>query len=107
ANYPLDIDWLNDVGAASFQRAHDPGGKLRQQAAMFAAPDRTRALSTLTLPALVMHGTLDPLIKPAGGYATAKAIPGAKLVMLDGVGHGAFPRQVWPTMLDNIAEIAA
>ena len=105
-NYPLDVDWLKEVGATCFQRAYDPAGKLRQQAAMFAAPDRSRALSTLTLPTLVMHGTLDLLIKPAGGYATAEAIPGAKLVMLDGVGHGAFPRQIWPTMLDNIAKIA-
>lgn len=64
ANYPLDIDWLKDVGATCFQRAYDPAGKLRQQAAMFAAPDRSRALSTLTLPTLVMHGTLDLLIRP-------------------------------------------
>jgi pimeloyl-ACP methyl ester carboxylesterase len=105
-HYPLDVHWLNDIGAASFQRAYDPAGRLRQQAAMLAARNRGRALSTLTLPTLVMHGTRDPLIKPAGGYATAKAIPGAKLVMMDGVGHGAFPRQVWPTMLDNIADIA-
>ena len=106
SHYPLDVDWLKSVGAECFQRAYDPDGKLRQQAAMFAAPNRSRSLSTLTLPTLVMHGTLDPLITPAGGYATAKAIPGAKLVMLDGIGHGAFPRQVWPTMLDNIADIA-
>lgn len=105
-SYPLDVAWLNHVGAESFQRAYDPAGKLRQQAAMLAAPNRSRALSTLTLPTLVMHGTLDPLITPAGGYATAKAVPDANLVMLDGVGHGAFPRQIWPTMLDNIADIA-
>jgi hypothetical protein len=53
-----------------------------------------------------MHGTVDPLIQPAGGYATAKPIPGAKLVMLHGVGHGAFPRQVWLTMINNISGIA-
>jgi pimeloyl-ACP methyl ester carboxylesterase len=105
-NYPLDVDWLTEVGAISFQRAYDPAGKLRQQAAMLAAPDRTAALSKLMLPTLIMHGTLDPLIRPAGGYATAKAIPGARLVMLDGVGHGAFPRQVWPTMIDHISDIA-
>lgn len=106
SRYRLDVNWLNDIGAACFERSYDPSGKLRQQAAMLAASNRSRALSTLTLPTLIMHGTLDPLIKPAGGYATAKAIPGAKLVMIDGVGHGAFPQQVWPTMLDNITDIA-
>jgi pimeloyl-ACP methyl ester carboxylesterase len=105
-SYPLDVDWLADVGAASFQRAYDPAGKLRQQAAMLAASDRRRALSKLTLPALIMHGTVDPLIRPEGAYATAGAIAGAELVMLKGVGHGAFPRQVWPIMIDRICEIA-
>jgi pimeloyl-ACP methyl ester carboxylesterase len=105
-NYPLDTKWLNDVGAMSFQRAYDPAGKLRQQAAMLAAPNRTEALSKLQLPTLIMHGTVDPLIRPAGGQATARAVPGAALVMLRGVGHGAFPRQVWNTMIDNISAIA-
>jgi pimeloyl-ACP methyl ester carboxylesterase len=105
-NYPLDVNWLSEVGATSFQRAYDPAGKLRQQAAMLAAPNRTQALSKLRLPTLIMHGTLDPLIRPAGGYATAEAIPGARLTMLQGVGHGAFPRQVWPTMIDNISALA-
>jgi pimeloyl-ACP methyl ester carboxylesterase len=106
-NYPLDANWLNEVGAMSFQRAYDPAGKLRQQAAMLAAPNRAPALSKLRLPTLIIHGSLDPLILPAGGQATAKAIPGATLVMLRGVGHGAFPRQVWPTMIDNISAIAS
>jgi pimeloyl-ACP methyl ester carboxylesterase len=105
-NYPLDANWLSQVGAMSFQRAYDPAGKLRQQAAMLAAPNRTQALSKLRLSTLIMHGTLDPLILPAGGQATARAIPGATLVMLLGVGHGAFPREVWPTMIDNISAIA-
>jgi pimeloyl-ACP methyl ester carboxylesterase len=105
-NYPLDVNWLSEVGATSFQRAYDPGGKLRQQAAMLAAPNRTQALSKLRLPTLIMHGTLDPLIRAAGGHATAEAIPGARLTMLHGVGHGAFPRQVWPTMIDNISAVA-
>lgn len=105
-NYPTDAAWLAQVGATSFQRAYDPAGKLRQQAAMLAAADRTKALAALRVRSLIMHGTADPMIRPAGGVATAKAIPGAKLLLLDGVGHGAFPRPVWPTMIDGIAAIA-
>jgi pimeloyl-ACP methyl ester carboxylesterase len=105
-NYPLDVDWLIEVGAASFQRAYDPAGKLRQQAAMLAAVDRRHALSKVALPTLIMHGTVDPLIRPKGAHATARAIAGAELVMLKGVGHGAFPRGVWPVMIDSICKIA-
>jgi pimeloyl-ACP methyl ester carboxylesterase len=105
-NYPLDEAWLREVGAESFRRGYDPAGKLRQQAAMIAAPNRTKALQKLRMPTLVMHGEVDPMIRVKGGIATAKAVPGAKLVILNGVGHGAFPRQVWPQMIGCICEIA-
>ncbi|QIS12773.1 alpha/beta fold hydrolase [Nocardia arthritidis] len=105
-NYPLDVKWLQHVGELSYQRAYDPAGKLRQQAAMLAAPNRTRALRELRIPALVLHGSADPMIRPAGGLATARAIPGAKAVIMPGVGHGAFPRGIWPTMIDHIDAIA-
>lgn len=103
--YPLDTGWLADVGARSYARAHDPAGKLRQQAAMLAAPDRTAGLRQVRVPTLVMHGSADPMIRPAGGVATAEAVPGSRLVMMPGIGHGAFPQQVWPTMIENIADI--
>lgn len=105
-NYPTDTRWLAEVGARSYERAYDPGGKLRQQAAMLAAPNRTAALRKVRIPTVILHGSADPLIQPAGGRATAAAVPGARLVLMPGVGHGAFPRPVWPTMIDNIAEIA-
>jgi len=105
-NYPMDKAWLREVGAESFRRSYDPAGKLRQQATMIAAPDRTKALEQLKIPTLVMHGEIDPMIRLKGGIATAKAIPNAKLVILKGVGHGAFPREVWPEMIENICKIA-
>lgn len=105
-NYPLDIPWLTETGARSYERAYDPEGKLRQQAAMLAAPDRTAALRKLSVPTVVLHGDADPMIRLAGGIATAAAIPGARLVAMPGVGHGAFPRAVWPTMIDNITSVA-
>lgn len=106
ANYPLDTAWLTEIGARSFERAHDPAGKLRQQAAMLAAPDRTADLRKVSIPTVVMHGDADILIRPRGGEATAAAVPGARLVLMPGVGHGAFPREVWPTMIDGITSVA-
>ena len=66
-----------------------------------AAPDLRR----LRLPATVIHGAEDKLVRPSGGRATAKAIPGAKLVEIAGMGHG-LPRGAWPVILGAIDETA-
>jgi len=54
------------------------------------------------VPALVIHGAADPLITVDGGRATAKAIPGAELLVIDGMGH-ELPRPLWPTIAERIA----
>jgi pimeloyl-ACP methyl ester carboxylesterase len=105
ANYPLDEAWLREVGASSYERAYDSGGRLRQQAAFLAAGDLRQDLSHVRVPTLVMHGDADPLIRLEAGRATAMAIPGAQLVVLRGVGHGAFPRAVWPMIIDHICAL--
>jgi pimeloyl-ACP methyl ester carboxylesterase len=53
----------------------------------------------------VIHGTKDVLIRPSGGKATARAIKGAKLVMIEGMGHD-MPRGAWPQIIDAIVENA-
>ena len=86
---------------AAYDRCWDPGGRARQTAAIGASPDRTEALRSLTVPSLVVHGTADRLVDPEGGRATAAAIPGARLEMVEGMGHD-YPPQVWPTMVELI-----
>ena len=66
-------------------------------AATLATGDRTRALNFVRIPSLVIHGSVDPLIPPAAGRATARAIPRARLCMIDGMGHD-MPRGTWPTI---------
>ena len=56
-------------------------------------------------PTLVIHGTVDKMIRPSGGRATARAIPGARLMMIEGMGHD-LPRGVWPQIIDAISEHA-
>jgi len=58
------------------------------------------------LPTTVIHGDADPLVNISGGRATAEAIPGAKLVILPGMGHD-LPRELWPQIIDAIVENAA
>src|SRR4029079_9203829 len=89
----------------SFERGAPADGTRRQLGAIFASGDRTAALAAITVPTLVIHGTADRLVMPSGGHATAKAIPGARLMLIDGMGHDV-PRAFWPRIVDAIADNA-
>ena len=75
----------------------------RQLAAIIASGDRTAELREISAPTLVVHGTADPLVRPSGGRATARAIKGAKLKTVQGMGHD-LPRAAWPEIIDAIAD---
>ena len=97
---------LREMAARSYDRGLNPAGSMRQLAAIIASGDRTPLLRTITAPTVVIHGTADKLVPVSGGKATAKAIPGARLVLIEGMGHD-LPRSAWPRMLDAIEENAA
>ena len=100
----LDEAVQAELSAAGFDRAFYPMGFPRQMAAILAAPGRRKALGQVTCPALVIHGTHDALVPPAHGEDTARSIPGAELLMVEGLGHGmAYPR-LWRQITDKIAE---
>jgi pimeloyl-ACP methyl ester carboxylesterase len=103
--YPLDEERLRDVAGRSYDRGPGAAGVLRQLHAITASGDRTQALHGVRVPTTVIHGKRDPLVRPAGGRATARAIPGARLKMIDGMGHD-LPRDLWPTFADEIAATA-
>jgi pimeloyl-ACP methyl ester carboxylesterase len=88
SGYEPDVEDLRDIASRSYERGHDPRGSLRQLAAIAADRDRSRELRRLRIPATVIHGADDKLVRPSGGRATAKAIPGARLVEISGMGHG-------------------
>jgi pimeloyl-ACP methyl ester carboxylesterase len=90
----------------SYDRDPDGRGTARQLAAILASGNRTRALHGIAAPTLVIHGDQDPLIPSSGGRATAKAIPGAKLTIVPGMGHG-LPERLWPLLVDAISEHVA
>ena len=66
------------IAAEQYDRDPDPSGTARQLLAIFCSPDRTPACNRLDIPALVIHGTIDPLVQPDGGKATAAAIDGRR-----------------------------
>jgi pimeloyl-ACP methyl ester carboxylesterase len=98
-------DELRELAGRSFDRGVDPAGTARQLAAIQTESDRTPQLRRLDVPTLVIHGSADRLVAPSGGRATAKAIPGARLMMIEGMGHD-LPRPAWPQIIDGIAETA-
>jgi pimeloyl-ACP methyl ester carboxylesterase len=104
--YPMDEDRLRELAAASYDRSHSRAGVARQLHAITASGDRTSALRKLRLPATVIHGASDPLIRPVAGRATARAIPGSHLRLIEGMGHD-LPEELWPTFVDEIAATAA
>ena len=104
--FDRDEDDLRDVAGRSYDRGRNPAGSGRQLAAIIASGDRTAGLRGLRVPTVVIHGTEDKLVSPSGGRATAKAIPGARLVKIEGMGHD-LPRGTWPQIIGAIAENAA
>ena len=103
---PRDDHEIRELDGRSWDRDHDANSPGRQMAAILASGNRTRELRKIKAPTLVIHGTDDPMIKPSGGRATAKAIEGARLVNIEGMGHD-LPRAAWPRIIDAIVENAA
>jgi pimeloyl-ACP methyl ester carboxylesterase len=104
--FPADEDRIRTLAAEAYDRGHSPAGTGRQLAAIMASGNRTGRLRQLRVPTLVFHGRDDPLVPFRAGRATADAIPGARLVAIPGMGHD-LPRQVWPKLVDEVAETAA
>lgn len=85
------------------KRAFTPKGVARQTAAIAGTRNRTQFLAGVSAPTLVIHGLVDPLVKPSGGVATARAIPSSRLLAFPDMGHD-LPRPRWGDIRDAIIE---
>ncbi len=97
---------LRELAGRGYDRAHDPEGTQRQLGAIMAQPNRTRALASIRVPTLVIHGLSDPLVTPSGGIALARAIPGARFKGHNGIGHDiprTMPRELTADILETVA----
>ncbi|MGY1847718.1 MULTISPECIES: alpha/beta fold hydrolase [unclassified Blastococcus] len=102
--FEFDEAAVRDRAGLSFDRAYDPAGVARQLAAILTTHDRTADLARVAVPTLVIHGEQDSLVNVSGGRATAAAVPGAELLVVDGMGHD-LPREVWPQLTDRITAL--
>lgn len=95
----LDLQEAEARLSLAYDRGTSPAGVRRQMTAIMRDRGRAEALSRLTVPTLVLHGSRDTLIDPSGGRRTAELIPGAEYVEIEGMGHD-FPRALWPRWLE-------
>jgi pimeloyl-ACP methyl ester carboxylesterase len=97
----VDEPWRRARLERFYDRGVDPAGTGRQIMAIVASGDRTAALSAVTAPTVVIHGDADTLVSLDGGQATARAIPGAELLVIRDMGH-EIPPAVWPEVVAAI-----
>lgn len=102
SGFPLEENWLRTIAAESYDRSFYPQGTARQFTAMLVRGNRRRALATVTTPTLVIHGNEDPLVPVECGKATAEAIPGAELMIIEGMGHDLPYRGAWPRIVEAV-----
>jgi pimeloyl-ACP methyl ester carboxylesterase len=103
SGFPFDEARIRERAGRLYDRSFFPEGTARQMAAIIAHGSRVEALKNVTTPTLVIHGSTDPLVPLEGGRDTARSIPGAELLVIDGMGHD-MPEGAWPQLVGAISE---
>jgi pimeloyl-ACP methyl ester carboxylesterase len=102
---PFDEPYERERVERALDRAYNPAGFMRQLLAITSANSRTDRLRSLRIPTLVVHGDQDILVPVENGRKVADAVPGARLLEVEGMGHDV-PKRVWPQVVDAIADLA-
>ena len=104
--YPVSDAYLNERLGMSVRRSYRPQGTARQMVAIAADGNRSKLLAQIKVPTQVIHGQDDPLVPVAAGHDLAQKIAGAKLDLIEGMGHD-LPVELWPRFVSGIASAAA
>lgn len=104
--FEFDEDYIRDMLERTYDRSHYPPGFIRQLTAIVAHGSRVEKLAGVKAPTLVIHGSADPLVPVEAGKDTAESIPGAQLMLIEGMGHN-LPKEAWPQIVGAISENAA
>jgi pimeloyl-ACP methyl ester carboxylesterase len=103
--FEVDVERVRERAARGYDRCFHPEGQARQLAAILASGSRKTALAQVRTPTLVIHGDGDPLVPIEGGHDTAESIPGAEMLIIEGMGHD-LPREAWPRIISAISDHA-
>ena len=104
--YPATDAYLNERLGLSVRRSYRPQGTARQMVAIAADANRSQLLRQIRLPTQVIHGQDDPLVPVAAGHDLAAKIAGAKIDVIEGMGHD-LPVELWPRFVAGISDAAA
>jgi pimeloyl-ACP methyl ester carboxylesterase len=96
--YPASEQRLRNDAIEAYERCYYPWGISRHFSAIIASGSLLRYDRQITVPTVVLHGRADKLQRPFGGRVVARAIRGARLVLLDGMGHD-LPEQLWDRVI--------
>jgi len=103
SRFPIDESRVRTRAEIAYDRRFNPSGVTRHYAALIATASAKRQLKKLTVPSLIIHGGEDPLIPVECAHDMAQTIPGATLVVIDGMGHSlADTPAVWPSIIEAI-----
>ena len=102
----FEADKAAEKAGLAFDRCYYPAGVGHQLLAILASPSRSEGLRRLEVNTLVVHGSADPLVTLSGGERTAEVVPGAELLILEGMGHD-LPTVYWPQVIGAITGLAA
>jgi len=100
--FVFDEAWTRMITTRAYDRSFSPQGTIRQIAAIMTQTNRKKALALVTVPTLVIHGTDDPVVPMEAGKDTAEAIPGARLMVIEGMGHDLPHGGAWPRIVEAI-----
>lgn len=103
--FPIDEALVREWARESYKRGLNPDGAARHFAAIIATGSRKEALKSINVPTLVIHGDSDPFVPVECGKDTAEAIPGARFIIIKGMGH-TLPQAVYPQVIDAISHHA-
>lgn len=99
--FPVAEDKARADALESYERSYYPAGVGRQFAAILGSGSLLRYNRQTSAPTVVIHGKADKLMRPSGGRAIARAIPGARFVLFDGMGH-ELPEPLWDDIVGEL-----
>ena len=102
----FDEDWIRERNTRQFDRCFHPDGVTAQLLAIVTSRPRGDLLRAIDVPALVVHGDIDPLITFSGGERTAECLAGSEFLPLADMGHD-IPRHYWGTIIEHVSSLAA
>jgi pimeloyl-ACP methyl ester carboxylesterase len=104
--YPPGDAYLRERLGESVRRSYRPQGTARQMIAIAADGDRSKLLGALRMPVQIIHGNADPLVPVAAAHDLVAKIPGAKVDVIDGMGHD-LPSELWPRFVTGITSVSS